>query len=56
MAPIIEAHGLTKRFGDVRALDGLDLVAESGQVTALARTERRRQDDIRERGRHAVAS
>jgi ABC-2 type transport system ATP-binding protein len=35
MAPIIEAHGLTKRFGDVRALDGLDLVAESGQVTAL---------------------
>ena len=35
MTPIIEAHGLTKRFGDVRALDGLDLVAESGQVTAL---------------------
>src|SRR4029079_1197847 len=35
MAPIIEAHGLTKRFGDVRALDGLDLVADSGQVTAL---------------------
>ena len=35
MAPIIEAHGLTKRFGDVRALDGLDLLAESGQVSAL---------------------
>ncbi len=35
MTPIIEAHGLTKRFGDVRALDGLDLVAESGHVTAL---------------------
>ncbi|HEV8205281.1 MAG TPA: ATP-binding cassette domain-containing protein, partial [Acidimicrobiia bacterium] len=35
MTPIIEAHGLTKRFGKVRALDGLDLVAESGQVTAL---------------------
>src|SRR5438045_6529853 len=35
MAPIIEAQGLTKRFGDVRALDGLDLVAESGHVTAL---------------------
>jgi ABC-2 type transport system ATP-binding protein len=33
--PIIEAHGLTKRFGDVRALDGLDVVAQSGQVTAL---------------------
>jgi daunorubicin resistance ABC transporter ATP-binding subunit len=35
MAPIIEAHGLTKRFGDTHALAGLDLVAESGQVTAL---------------------
>ncbi|MGH9049247.1 MAG: ATP-binding cassette domain-containing protein [Acidimicrobiia bacterium] len=35
MTPIIEAHGLTKRFGDVHALDGLDLVAESGRVTAL---------------------
>jgi daunorubicin resistance ABC transporter ATP-binding subunit len=35
MTPIIEAHGLSKRFGDVRALDGLDLVAESGRVTAL---------------------
>ena len=35
MTPIIEAHGLTKRFGDVDALDGLDLVAESGHVTAL---------------------
>src|SRR5438046_6504114 len=33
--PIIEADGLTKRFGEVRALDGLTLVAESGQVTAL---------------------
>jgi len=35
MTAIIEAQGLTKRFGDVRALDGLDLVAESGRVTAL---------------------
>jgi daunorubicin resistance ABC transporter ATP-binding subunit len=35
MPPIIEAHGLTKRFGDVRALDGLDITAESGHVTAL---------------------
>jgi ABC-2 type transport system ATP-binding protein len=33
--PIIEAHGVTKRFGKVRALDGLDLVARSGHVTAL---------------------
>ena len=35
MTPIIEAHGVKKRFGDVQALDGLDLVAESGHVTAL---------------------
>jgi daunorubicin resistance ABC transporter ATP-binding subunit len=34
-APIIEAHGVRKRFGDVQALDGLDLVAESGRITAL---------------------
>jgi ABC-2 type transport system ATP-binding protein len=35
MAPIIEAHGVTKRFRDVAALDGLDVVAEAGRVTAL---------------------
>jgi daunorubicin resistance ABC transporter ATP-binding subunit len=35
MTPIIEAHKVTKSFGDVHALDGLDLVAESGHVTAL---------------------
>jgi ABC-2 type transport system ATP-binding protein len=35
MAPIIEASGLTKRFGKTQALDGLDLTAESGQVVAL---------------------
>lgn len=35
MTAIIEARGLTKRFGDVEAVAGLDLVAESGGVTAL---------------------
>ncbi|MFN8016726.1 MAG: ATP-binding cassette domain-containing protein [Acidimicrobiales bacterium] len=35
MAPIIEARGLTKRFGDTQALAGLDLTAEGGHVTAL---------------------
>src|SRR5438067_148329 len=35
MTPSIEAVGLTKRFGKTRALDGLDLVAEEGQVTAV---------------------
>ena len=33
--PIIEARGLTKRYGEVEALAGLDLVAESGQVVAV---------------------
>src|SRR5690242_5453191 len=35
MEPIVDAHQLRKRFGKVQALDGLDLVAESGQVVAL---------------------
>ncbi len=35
MSAIIEARGLTKRYGEVCALDGLDLTAESGRVTAL---------------------
>jgi ABC-2 type transport system ATP-binding protein len=35
MIPIVEARGLTKRFGEVEALAGLDLVAHSGHVTAL---------------------
>jgi ABC-2 type transport system ATP-binding protein len=34
-SPIVEAHGLRKRFGKVQALDGLDLVAPSGQVVAV---------------------
>ena len=35
MTPIVEARRLTKRFGTVEALAGLDLTAESGHVTAL---------------------
>jgi ABC-2 type transport system ATP-binding protein len=35
MTPTIEARGLEKRFGRTRALDGLDLVAERGQVVAV---------------------
>ena len=35
MSPIIEAEGLRKTFGEVRALDGLTLTAESGRLTAL---------------------
>jgi ABC-2 type transport system ATP-binding protein len=33
--PTIEAVGLTKHFGDVHALGGLDVVAPAGQVTAV---------------------
>ena len=35
MTPIVEARALSKRFGKVAALEGLDLVVESGQVVAL---------------------
>jgi ABC-2 type transport system ATP-binding protein len=35
MTPTIEAHGLEKRYGRIRALDGLDLVAQAGQVVAV---------------------
>jgi daunorubicin resistance ABC transporter ATP-binding subunit len=35
MPPIIEAHDLRKHYGEARALDGLDLSAESGRLTAL---------------------
>jgi ABC-2 type transport system ATP-binding protein len=33
--PIIEAEGLVKWFGKVKALAGLDLLARSGQITAV---------------------
>jgi len=35
MTPTIEAHGLKKRYGKTQALNGLDLVAERGQVVAV---------------------
>jgi ABC-2 type transport system ATP-binding protein len=35
MTATIEAHALVKRYGRTRALDGLDLVAEHGQLTAV---------------------
>jgi ABC-2 type transport system ATP-binding protein len=33
--PLLEARGLTVRFGKVTALDGLDLIAPPGQVLAI---------------------
>jgi ABC-2 type transport system ATP-binding protein len=35
VVPIIEAHGLRKQFGHTVALEGVDMVAESGQVLAV---------------------
>ena len=35
MTPILEARGLTKRFGRTQALAGLDLVAKHGRVVAM---------------------
>ncbi|WP_205717590.1 ATP-binding cassette domain-containing protein [Actinomadura soli] len=35
MTPVLQSEGLVKRFGDVTALAGLDLVAEPGRVVAL---------------------
>ncbi len=35
MTPTIEASGLKKHYGRTRALDGLDLIAERGQVVAV---------------------
>jgi ABC-2 type transport system ATP-binding protein len=33
--PTVETRGLTKRFGDVRALDGLDLIIPRGEMFGL---------------------
>jgi ABC-2 type transport system ATP-binding protein len=33
--PVIEAHGLVKSFGRTRALDGLDLVVQPGEVAGF---------------------
>jgi ABC-2 type transport system ATP-binding protein len=35
MTPTIEAHGLKKRYGKTQALNGLELIAEPGQVVAV---------------------
>src|SRR5512135_1492305 len=35
MTTAIEAHGLVKRYGDVTALDGVDLRVEEGTVLGL---------------------
>ena len=44
MAAVIEASGLVKQYGDVTALDGLDLEVEEGTVLGAARPQRGRED------------
>ena len=36
-APAIEAHSISKRFGQVHALHGVSLAAHAGAVTCLTR-------------------
>ena len=51
--PAIETRGLTKRYGDVVAVDRLDLVVPTGSVVALLGPERRREDHHGADDRHA---
>ena len=40
----IIAENVVKHFGDVKALDGVSIAAETGKILGSARTERRRQN------------
>lgn len=42
----IEARGLTKHFGSVRAVDGIDLDVPRGMIFGIHGPKRRRQDHI----------
>ena len=52
---ITRRAGLVKSFGDVRALDGVDLEVAPGTVLGLLGPQRRRQDDRRARPDDAAA-
>jgi ABC-type branched-subunit amino acid transport system ATPase component len=54
-SPTIEAVGLTKHYGDVHALAGLDLVAPAGKVTAVLGPERANQKQLRAAASEIVA-
>ena len=36
MPPVVELHGVTKRFGAIEVLGGVDLTLDAGRVHALA--------------------
>ena len=44
-APLLELEGVSKAFGGLRVIDGLDLVVERAGGRERHRPERRRQDD-----------
>ena len=56
MTPAIEVRALGRRFGDVVALDGLDLAIAAGHRVRPARPQRRRQDDARAHPGDAAAA
>ena len=56
MPGAIYAEGLVKTFGDVRALDGVDLDVPEGTVLGLLGPERRGQDHRRARPDHPAAA
>ena len=51
----IEARGLVKHFGELRAVDGIDLDVPRGMIFAHPRAQRRRQDHADAHARDAAA-
>jgi ABC-2 type transport system ATP-binding protein len=52
MSNAIEVHGVSKRFGEVVALNGLDLTVPAGTVFGLPGPNGAGQDDARADPRH----
>ena len=50
---MIQAEGLTKRYGETQALAGVDIAVPAGTILGLLGPERRRQDDRRAGADHA---
>ena len=50
---MIEAEGLTKRYGETQALAGVDFSVPAGTILGLLGPERGRQDDRRADPDHA---